>query len=354
MSKGVWITIIVVLIISGIVVYNKVITPDSKVQAGPAGGAPKALTVNGFIAAPKNLDNNIFASGSLLANEEAELHPEVAGRITQLHIKEGVPVSKGALLVKLYDADLQASLEKLQAQKETAQKTEQRLKQLLSINGVGAQEYDNAVTQLRGIEADIDYTKAQITKTEIRAPFDGRIGLKNVSEGAYVSPSTVIANFQQVKILKIDFSVPEKYASTVRTGDPFNFKVDGYRDTFAGKIFAIEPKIDEATRTIKVRGIVENSKTTLFPGSFAKIDLGLKDIPNALMVPTQCVVPDARNKRVVLVKGGKAVYAKVETGIRNESYIQITDGIQAGDTLVATGIMYLKPDMDIKVSKIIE
>lgn len=354
MSKFTWFILALILLVAGVIVYNKILHP--KEEAGPPSkpGAPTEIAVTGFIVQPKNLDNNILASGTLLANEEVELHPEVSGKIISLNLNEGTAVAKGALLVKLFDADLQATLKKLNAQKETAEKTEARLKQLLAINGVGQQEYDNALTQLNGIRADIEYTNAQISKTELRAPFSGIIGLRNVSEGAYVSPATTVATLQQIDPLKIDFTVPEKYFSSVSRNDVVKFTIDGSDEIFSGKVFAIEPKIDETTRTIKVRALVQNTKQKLFPGAFVKIDLGLKNIEGALMVPTQCIIPEARNKKLIVVKNSKADFRKVETGIRNESYIQIASGVEAGDTIVATGIMYVKPSAGVKVTKLLE
>jgi membrane fusion protein (multidrug efflux system) len=354
MSKITWFIVAIVALVSGIILYNKVLHPKEKTAPGPAAGPPKDISVSGFIVQPKNLENGILASGTLLANEEVELHPEVSGKIVALNLNEGAAVAKGTLLVKLYDADLQAQLKKLNAQRETSEKAEQRLKQLLAVNGIGQQEYDVASTQLSGINADIEYTQAQISKTEIRAPFNGIVGLKNVSLGAFVSPATTIATLQQVDKLKVDFTVPEKYSSSISKGSAVKFTVDGFTETFSAKVYAIEPRIDETTRTIKVRALAENSKTKLFPGAFAKIDLGLKNIEGALMVPTQCVIPEARDKKVIVVKDGKADFRKVETGIRNEAYIQITSGVQVGDTIVATALMYVKPNAGVKVVKVIE
>lgn len=354
MSKFTWFIVAIVVLVAGIIVYNKVLHPKQTATAGPTAGPPKATPVNGFVVQPRNLENNILASGTLLANEEVELHPEVSGKIIQLNLNEGAPVSKGTLLVKLFDADLQAQLKKLNSQRETAEKTEQRVKQLLAINGVGQSEYDAAVTQLAGINADIEYTQAQISKTEIRAPFNGVVGLKNVSLGAFVSPSTTIATLQQIDPLKVDFTVPEKYTAALSKGDAIKFTVDGFTQNFVAKVFAIEPKIDESTRTVKVRGLAQNSATKLFPGAFAKIDLGLKNIQGALMVPTQCVIPAARDKKVIVVRDGKAEFVKIETGIRTEAYIQVTSGVQSGDTLVATALMYIKPGGGVNVVKVIE
>lgn len=354
MSKFVWFLLALLALIAGVIVYNKVLHPKETAPAGPGGGPPKDIALTGYVVKPQNLENGIMASGTLLANEEVELHADASGKIVELNLNEGAPVAKGTLLVKLFDADLQAQLKKLDSQKQTAEKTEQRLKQLLAINGIGQGEYDVAATQLSGILADMEYTRAQISKTEIRAPFNGVVGLKSVSLGAYVSPTIPIATLQQIDQLKVDFTIPEKYSSTVAKGDALKFTVDGYTQTFTAKVFAIEPRVDESTRTIKVRAMAQNSGAKLFPGAFAKIDLGLKSIEGALMVPTQCVIPGARSKSVIVVKDGKANFTKVETGIRNETSIQITSGIEVGDTIVATALMYVKPNSGVKVVKVIE
>ncbi|HWB65029.1 MAG TPA: efflux RND transporter periplasmic adaptor subunit, partial [Chitinophagales bacterium] len=334
-------------------VYNKVIKPKENAAPGPVAGQATAMTVEGYIVKPRNIDNEIIASGTLLANEQINVQAEVQGKVVQLNLNEGSAVTKGTVLVKLFDDDLQAQLQKLQAQEETDIKTESRLKQLLAINGIGQQEYDNAVTALKGVRADIEYTKALISKTEIVAPFNGVIGLRNISLGAVVSPGTVIATLQQIDPLKIDFVVPEKYASQLSRGDDFTLTVDGYKEKFKGKVYAVEPQIDETTRSMTVRGLVQNSSSKLFPGTYARVDLGLKQIQNALMVPTQCVIPQARTKQIIVLKDGKAMFKDVETDIRDESSIQITNNaIQPGDTVITTAIMYIKPGMDLKVTKI--
>lgn len=354
MSKFTWAILALIVLVAGIIVYNKVLHPKEGGAPAAAGGPPKEMSVTGYIVKAKTLDNNIQASGSLLAYEDVELHPEVSGKIIDLNLQEGKAVSKGTLLVKLYDADLQAQLKKLQVQRVTAEKTAQRLKQLLAINGIGQQEYDNAALQLDNIDADIMITQAAIAKTEVRAPFSGVIGLKNVSLGAVISPATTIATLQQIDQLKIDFTVPEKYTDAVSVGDVIKFTVDGQDETFNGKVYAIEPKIDEATRSVKIRAQVQNSKAKLYPGAFAKIDLGLKSIEGAYMVPTQSIIPEARNKKLIVVKDGKADFRVVQTGVRSQSYIQVTDGVNEGDTIVTTAIMYVKPNMGIKVTKLVE
>ena len=355
MSKAVWVVVAVILLLGGIILYNKVLHPKDKGATGPAPGGIKELAVNAFIVKPTSLNNDIIASGTLLANEQISIQSEISAKIVELNLQEGTVVTKGTLLLKLFDEDLQAQLKKSQAQEETAIKTQDRMKQLLAVNGVGQQDYDNAVTATKGIQADISYIKAQISKTEIRAPFNGMIGLRNVSLGAYVSPGMVIATLQQIDPLKIDFTIPEKYSELVNKGDEITLDVDGSKEKIKGKVYAVEPQLDQTTRSMKVRGLIQNSNRKLFPGAYAKVDLGLKKIDNALMVPTQSIIPQARTKQLVVIKDGKAVFKNVETDIRNGTYIQITNGaVQAGDTVVVTAIMYVKPDMNLKVTKIVE
>jgi membrane fusion protein, multidrug efflux system len=349
MSKITIFAVALVSLIAGIIVYNKVIHPP---YTAPSNTSQKARTlqVNAVMARPAAIDNSVLASGTLVASEEVELHSQVSGIITSLNLHEGALVAKGTLLVKLFDSDLQAQLKKIEAQKETAEKTEARMKELLAINGIGQQEYDNALTLVKTMAADIDNIKAQIQKTEIRAPFSGMLGLRNVSEGAYLTPAVTIATLQKTDPLKIDFAIPERYASEIRTGDMLQFSVAGFSTKFSAKVFAIEPRIDEETRTLRMRAFVKNSDAKLFAGAFANVELALAKIDNALMVPSQCVVPDARSKKVVVVKGGKAEFRVVTTGIRTEFSVQITSGIAAGDTVVTSSLLFVKPGMDLNVT----
>jgi len=354
MSKFTWFILSLLLVVAAVIVYNKILHPKDATPKGPAGGPPKEMMVQAYVVSPQLLENSIQASGTLLASEEINLQAEIAGKIVMLNLQEGSQVSKGTMLAKLYDADLQAQLKKLILQRETAHKTEKRLAQLLTINGVGQQEYDNALTQLNNITADIEILQAQISKTEIRAPFNGVIGLRNVSNGAYITPATVMASLQQTDPLKIDFTIPEKYSTSVKKGDVIQFEADGFNQKFSGKVYALEPKIDEATRTIRVRALIQNANARLTPGMFVKVNLGLAKLDNAFLVPTQCIIPEARNKKVIIVKDGVAEFRKVETGLRTESYVQITNGIASGDTVVATALMYIKPDMAVKITKLID
>ncbi len=371
-----WIAIgLVVLALGGIIVYNKILHPapgaspgagggkggpDAKGGPGGGKGGPgggPAASVNGFIVVSQRLREDVVSSGSLLASEQVDVYPEISARIIQLNIQEGQPVAKGALLVKLFDTDLKAQLQKLQAQADNARRTEERNKQLLARGGISQQEYDIVTTNLRSSLADIELVKANLQRTEIRAPFSGVIGLRNVSNGAVVSPSTLIARLQQISSLKLDFSIPEKYGASVHNGSQISFLVDGSGKTSQGVVYAIEPGVDEQTRNLRIRARVNNASAgngqPLFrPGTFARVTLTIQN-DQSLVVPTQAVIPQTRTNQVIVIKNGKALFKDVKTGLRTAGTIQILSGLQMGDTVATTGLLFLKPDSPVKVGKVI-
>jgi membrane fusion protein (multidrug efflux system) len=355
-SKKMLRTILFTLIAAVVIflVYKQVAGGKKKEQAAPAtgrGGAGVPLLLDAYVVKTTKIGETIDASGTLQSNEEVEIKPEITGRITGLYFKEGVNVSKGDLLVKIYDEDLKAQLQKLQLQQQLAKTTLQRQENLLKINGISQQDVDVTRNQVSAYGADIDFTRTQLQKTELRAPFSGRLGLRNVSLGAIVSPTTIITTLQQIDPLKIDFSIPEKYRTSIKLGDAVTFKVSGDNDVYKGSIYAMDPKIDLATRTIRIRAIMPNANK-LFPGSFARVTLSLRDMPEAIMIPTQAVIPGTRDKRVIVADSGKAKFVVVETGIRNENNVQITSGLNVGDTVITSGIMQLRAGMPLKFSNV--
>ena len=368
-----WIALVlVVLVLGGIIVYNKVLHPAPGASPGGPGGGGKGgsegkdgsggkggpggsgapASVNGFIVVSQRLQEDVVSSGSLLPNEQVDIYPELSARITQLNIQEGQPVAKGALLVKLFDADLRAQLEKLQAQADNARRTEERNKQLLARGGISQQEYDIVTTNLRSSLADIELVKANLQRTEIRAPFSGVIGLRNVSAGAVVSPSTLIARLQQISSLKLDFSIPEKYGQFVRPGSQISFLVDGSTQPSQGVVYALEPGVEEQTRNLRIRARVNNASIKFRPGTFARVTLTVQN-EQSLVVPTQAVIPQTRTNQVIVVRNGKAVFKDVKTGLRTAGTIQSLAGLQKGDTVATTGLLFLKPDSPVRVGKVI-
>jgi membrane fusion protein (multidrug efflux system) len=310
------------------------------------------LKVEGIIVSPTVLDQTITISGTLKPFEETVLMPEVAGRVVDINLSEGGFAKKGTLLVKLFDGDLQAQLKKSQAQLQLEEQTENRQSELMKVNGISQLDLDQTILQINSIKADIEVLKVQINKTEVHAPFDGTIGLRNISIGAQVTPATALATIRDVRHLKLDFSVPERYSSTIKPGFKVKFTVQGNDNKYDATVMATEQGIESDTRNLNGRAIVQSDVTSLIPGQFANVELRLSESNNALMVPTEAVIPQDMYKQLIIAKNGKASFVTIKTGIRNASSVQVLSGISPGDTVVTTGILFLKPNAVLKFSKV--
>ena len=308
--------------------------------------------IEAIIVQPSTIAQDIQVSGTLLPFDETVLMAEVSGRAVNVNLPEGKTVAKGTVLVKLFDGDLQAQVHKLQVQLQIAQATQKRQSELLKINGISQLDYDNSVLAVDNLQADINLLQVNISKTEIRAPYDGKIGLKKISVGAFLNTNTPIATIRAEQQLKLDFGVPEKYSSSIQTGKTINFAIQGADTKYEATVIATEQSIESNTRNLKVRAIVNGSHSNLVAGAFANVRLRMGQNSTALMVPTQCVIPQARDKKVIVAHSGKATFVKVKTGVRESSTIEITEGIQAGDTVITTGLLFLRPDGDLKISRI--
>ncbi len=321
--------------------------------AGTASQRPKGPTlVEGFVVRASAVSEDVEVPGTLFPAEETQIRAEVSGRIIQLNLPEGSQVAKGSLLVKLFDQDLQAQLRKLEVQLQIAVKSVERQRELLAINGVSQQDFDLSALAVDNLKADIQTIRISISKTEIRAPYEGVIGLRKVSMGAYLSPADIITTLREVKELKLEFSVPEKYAKSIGNGYIVSFKVDGGNKLHKAVVLATEGNVEQNTRTLKIRALVSEHDAELVPGIFAKVNLRLGQDTLALMIPTQAIIPQARNKQVILLRKDSARFTIVETGIRDSAYIQVTKGLKVGDTVVTTGLMAIRPNAKIKISNI--
>lgn len=320
----------------------------SKETKIPAAGntkkqAPPPPAVNGFITSYSSVSDNLELPGTIIANEETEIHPEISGRLTYLNITEGRVISKGTLIAKIYDGDLKAQLNKLNVQLRVQEQTIKRYEELLKINGVSRQEYDLIVLQSNNIHADIEIIQSNILRTEIRAPFSGTMGLRMISPGAYVSPQTTLTTIRQNNELKLDFTLPEKYTSQLMNGQMVNFTSEGNKKTYNAKVIATESGISEENRGLNIRAVVTNNDGKLLPGNFAKIKISFQPDPKAIMIPSQAIIPQARGKQVVVYHNGEIAFVDVLTGIRDSARVQITSGLTAGDTIIISGLMGLKP-----------
>jgi membrane fusion protein, multidrug efflux system len=308
----------------------------------------RAMTVETLIVSEKPLDHTYSYTGTLLANEEVDLRSEISGRVVKINFNEGRSVAKGQLLVKIFDDDLQANLKKNQLQLELAIIDETRKKELLRINGISKEEYDNSLLKLKSLEAETELIKAQIAKTEIRAPFSGIVGLRMVSEGSFVSPTTLIASMQQLDPIKIDFSVPEKYMQYMTVNKEIEFTIEGSDNLYKARIYAIEAKIDQSTRTIKIRASCRNTSGKLYPGSFANIKVNLMPGATGIVVPAKSLIPVLGGQQVFVIRDGKVNAVQVKTGVRTANEIEIIEGLQTNDSLIMSGLLQIKQGMPVK------
>jgi membrane fusion protein (multidrug efflux system) len=349
--KKTWIAVAIIVAIIVLLALPKLDFLKKKDTSGISTAPPSApkLQVEALVMKPSKLEDKLIVTGSILPNESLELRSETSGKIAQLLFQEGKSVRKGDLLLRINDEELEAELTKQRYNRKLNQDVEFRQRKLLEKDAVSREEYDNALNRLKTTEADIKVLEAQLEKTRIRAPFDGTIGLRYVSDGAYLTPSTIVATLYSMNPAKLEFAVPSRYSSQVTTGKKIRFTVEGDTNRYEGEVYATEPRIDQETRTLKIRAIAENKQGLLLPGQFVKVDLILQSITNALLVPTQAVIPEQAGKKVFLYRGGKAIETKIETGIRTERDLEVLSGLNPEDTVITTGMLQLRNGMDVQI-----
>jgi len=326
---------------------------NKKNQADPGSKGKKSgpVLVEVRVAQPELLLNTVSSTGTIMANERAEIRPEISGRIVKILFEEGASVQKDKLLIKMNDSDLQAQLKRNEAQGILLASDEYQKRKLLEIKAISQDEYDAAKSLMLVNQADKQLLEAQIAKTEIYAPFSGKVGLRAVSVGNYVASNTLIATIQQLDPVKIEFDVPEKYSSYLKPGLEISFGIDASDSTFMAKVYAVESSITAETRTLKVRALCSNRANLLNPGTFARVNMILQRFPEAIKVPSEAVVTVLDGNSVFVCKNGKAVSVPVTTGIRTDSEIQIVQGVSIGDSLIITGLLQLTNGAPVMVKK---
>jgi len=354
------ITIVLIVIILGIIVYPKIKpmfnsdlnTDIANANKGRAGGK-QVLFASGYVIKPTNMSEIIYSTGSLIPDEEVELSFETSGKVVGIFFKEGTSVKKGELLAKINDRPLQAQLLKLQAQLKLSQEREFRQRQLLDRDAISRESYDQVATELQSLEADILLVEARISETELRAPFDGVVGLRLISEGAFANTQTKIVRLVKTSPLKIEFSIPERYSGEIAPGFPITFTLDGAQNEYKADVYAVDPKVDINTRTIAVRALYPNTKNELKPGRFTSVKARLSQIENTIAVPTQAIIPEMEGEKVFIFKNGKAQEVKVNLGLRTESLVQVREGLKFGDTLITTAILQLRQNIPVQLDTLI-
>lgn len=347
-----WTLITFLAIALGIFGYYQ-LTPkenDELKEEMPQEKKRKTLEVHAKVLEPHLLTDEILAVGNLVPDEEVQLSFESSGKITHIHFTEGSYVRKGTLLAKVNDSQLQAHLKRLETQVPLAEERVYRQNALLQKDAVSKEALEIVKTELATLKADIEMVKAQIRMTELRAPFDGIIGLRRVSVGTYASPTTAVATLTSIKPIKIEFSVAERYANEIKKGTNLTFKVDGRLEELQAKVYATESSIDSETHNLQVRAIYPNTNGELIPGQFADIRLMQKEIPNAISVPSEAIVPEMGKSKVFVYRNGKAVPVDITTGIRTSTEVQVLEGVSQGDTVITSGTLQLRKDMKVIIS----
>jgi membrane fusion protein (multidrug efflux system) len=360
------ITILLVVVAAIIILYPKIKpvfasksnkTGLSGQGAGMGPGMSQGrqiLNVSGFLIQPQKLSDIYNSTGSLNPDETVELAFETSGKIIGINFTEGTRVRRGDLLAKINDKPLQAQLEKLKAQKKLIEEKEFRQRSLLTKDAISQESYDQIVTELQTIQADINLVMARISETELRAPFDGIIGLRYVSEGSYTNASTKIARLVKISPIKLEFAISERYANLVTIGFPVTFTVDGINKVFEAKVYAVDPQIDVETRTILIRALYPNKSEELKSGRSASVTLLLSQVDNAISIPSEAVTPEMEGEMVYVYRNGKASVVKVNLGLRTESFVQVVDGLKFGDTLLTTGILQLRQNLPVVLDTLIK
>lgn len=311
------------------------------------------MQVEGYRIEPQTLPNDISTTGSVLANEEVQLKSEVSGRIERINFKEGEAVRKGQLLVQIDNEQNVARLKRVKVQLKQAQKNLDRQEELLDVEGISEEVYEEAQLKVADLESQKAELQAQLDDTEIRAPFEGTIGLRQVSPGSFVNAGDNIAYLVQDNPIKLEFSVPEGYAGQVRENNFVNFTVGGINDTQRARVYAVEPRVNPESRSIAIRARADNQDHKLVPGAFAEVQVSLDTLTNAILIPSNAIITENQGKSVFIIKNGKSAKKRITTGVRTESKIHVLKGLNPNDTVVVTGLLGLKPGVAIGISNLV-
>ncbi len=326
-------------------------TADAAKPAAPPAAAPKpGLPVKAEAVQILKVQDDVSAVGSLLAEESVIIRPEIDGRIVGLHFQEGQAVTAGTRLVTIDSTEYEAQTAAQRADLKTEEQRLVRTKELFEQKFISKDALDVQVGNVARLKAHVDEAESRTAKTVIRAPFSGILGLRQVSPGAYVKAGSDIVRLENVSSIKVDFRIPENYLSKIRPNQEIAVKLDAYPgEAFTGRVYAVEPVVDERTRTIAMRARIPNKGFKLKPGMFVRVAVTLDSRPNAVIVPEQAIWPQGKDSFVYRVVDGKAALTKVEIGNRSPGSVEILKGLAANDVVITDGQMKLKDGAAVSV-----
>jgi len=335
-----WLLLIAILI-AGLFLPRWLASRDGSENTEPSQTAPVRVPVEIETLSRGELEQRLTTTGSMLANERVQIVSEIDGKVEEILFQEGALVEPGTILVRLDTSTLAAERDRALYRYELAQRQEERQRRLLDDGLLSQEEYDFSLGELNVLRAELELRSAELAKASIRAPFAGIVGLRAVSPGAFVSSQTRVTTLQDIDPVKIEFSVPETYAGDLSVGDRVYFRIQAIDQPIEGTVYAIEPSIDPESRSLTLRARAPNPDRKLLPGAFAQVEIPVRQVPDALSVPSIAVIPELGGKKVFVLEDGKAEPRIVETGIRTDTRVEITVGLEAGDRVIVSNIARL-------------
>lgn len=330
------------LVMRKILFLLPLLTGLSAFAAPPGANQPVPVSMTKAMAAP--VSDTVTAAATLSAHDRVVIRPEIDGRIVDLVFREGQMIKQGAVVVRLDDAEQRAAMARSEANLTLAESRYKRSQELAGKGFISQQALDEAHANLDVVRADVLASKVALDKTVIRAPFTALAGLRSVSPGAYIRKGDDIVELVAVDQLNLDVRVPEVYLSKVRIGQQIKVTVDALPGReFSGRVYAMEPEVDLATRGTLVRARIVNAGGVLKPGMFARVSADLGNRPNAVVIPEQAVLPKGNRSFVYQVIDNKAVLTPVKLGRRTPGKVEVVSGLKAGDTIVQDGLLKLRP-----------
>lgn len=340
----------IVLVVFGILLWFRIGAGGASQEtpgAETSGEAGRGISVEGFVVRPEQFHETVYTTGNIMADEEIYVRSESSGRVTGIYFEEDSEVREGDLMLTLNVAELQQEKRRITFQINLAEIREQRQKELLERTAIAQDDYDVALNELNTLKAQRDRVQAQIDDKQIRAPFDGVVGLKEISVGSYISPETVITSLQKIDPVKVEFSIPERFQASVSRGQNVRFRVEGDENYKEGEIYAIQPRVDRETRSLRMRAIAPNPDFRILPGAFARVEVDLSVIEDALLIPSEALIPEITGYKVFVYSNGNVTERNVQIGTRTDRQVMIREGLNPQDTVITTGLLQLRDNMAV-------